>query len=151
MGPAAAVIGAVASVVGTVSSINAQQRAAKAQRQAAAVQQRQQQLQTRRSQRAAIRQSQLQRAQALTTAGALGVARYSVFTKDSDSLKSTEVVSDRKISGDYQPLAGGLQIRWAGSADDSEAILNDEWEVEVSGWYEEVDNSSMNSVRMTRR
>ena len=87
----------------------------------------------------------------ITTAGALGVARYSVFTKDSDSLKATEVVSDRKISGDYQPLAGGLQIRWAGSADDSEATLNDEWEVEVSGWYEEVDNSAMNSVRMTRR
>ena len=87
----------------------------------------------------------------ITTAGALGVATYSVFTKDSDSLKATEVVSDRKISGDYQPLAGGLQIRFAGSADDSEAVLNDEWEIEVTGWYEEVDNSTMNSVRMTRR
>ena len=87
----------------------------------------------------------------ITTAGALGVATYSVFTKDSDSLKATEVVSDRKISGDYQPLAGGLQIRFSGSADDSEAVLNDEWEIEVTGWYEEVDNSTMNSVRMTRR
>ena len=87
----------------------------------------------------------------ITTAGALGVATYSVFTKDSDSLKATEVVSDRKISGDYQALAGGLQIRFAGSADNSEAALNDEWEIEVTGWYEEVDNSTMNSVRMTRR
>ena len=87
----------------------------------------------------------------ITTAGALGVATYSVFTKDSDSLKATEVVSDRKISGDYQALAGGLQIRFAGSADNSEAALNDEWEIEVTGWYEEVDNSTMNSVRITRR
>ena len=83
--------------------------------------------------------------------GALGTSTYSVWTKDSDSLKATQVVTARKISGDYQPLAGTLQIRFAGSADDSVATQDNEWEVEVSGRHEEVDNSVINSVRMTRR
>jgi len=87
----------------------------------------------------------------ITTAGVLGIATYSVFVKNADSLKATEVVSSRKISGDFQSLAGTLEVRFGGSADDSAAVLDDEWEIEVSGWQEEVDNSSINSVRMTRR
>ena len=87
----------------------------------------------------------------IITGGALGTATYSVWTKDSDSLKATQVVTARKISGDYQPLAGTLEIRFSGSADDSVATANNEWEIEVSGWQEEVDNSVINSVRMTRR
>ena len=87
----------------------------------------------------------------ITTAGTIGTARYSVFVKDSDSLKATEVVSNRIISGDYQSLASHLEIRFAGEADDTVAALNDEWEVEVSGLFEEVDNSSVNSIKMTRR
>ena len=87
----------------------------------------------------------------VTGGGVLGTATYSVFVKDSDKLKATEVVANRKISGDYQPLAGGLRIRFAGSDDSASAALNDEWEIEVSGAYEEVDNSTMNSVTMTRR
>ena len=87
----------------------------------------------------------------ITTAGVIGTATYSVFVKDADSLKATEVVTNRKISGDYQSLAGTLEIRFSGSADDSAAVLNDEWEVEVAGWQEEIDNSSVNSIRMTRK
>ena len=96
----------------------------------------------------------------ITTAGAIGTARYSVFVKDSDSLKTTEVVSNRIISGDYQSLASHLEIRFgaenatassAAGISASEAALNDEWEVEVSGLFEEVDNSAVNSIKMTRR
>ena len=87
----------------------------------------------------------------ITTAGVLGTATYSVSVKDSESLKATDVVVNRKISGDYQALAGGLQIRFGGSADNSAAVQDDEWEIEVAGWQEEVDNSTVNSVRMTRR
>jgi len=86
----------------------------------------------------------------ITTGGVLGTAKYSVFIKNSDKLKNEEVVTNEIISGDYQPLAGGLQIRFAGSADDSTAAVNDEWEMEVAGWSEEVDNSAINSVKMTR-
>jgi hypothetical protein len=83
----------------------------------------------------------------ITTSGALGTATYSVYTKDSNSLKSNLAISDKVISGDYQPLAGGLEIRFAGSAD---AIQNDEWEIEVFGAYEDVDASTGKSVKMTR-
>ena len=85
------------------------------------------------------------------TGGALGTATYSVWNKDSTSLKNNQVITEEKITGDFQQLAGGLQIRFGGSADDSVATANNEWECEVAGWAEEVDNSAINSVRMTRR
>ncbi len=87
----------------------------------------------------------------IITGGVLGTATYSVWVKDADSLKATQVVTARKISGDYQSLAGSLEIRFGGSTDSSVATANNEWEVEVAGWQEEVDNSAVNSVRMTRR
>ena len=87
----------------------------------------------------------------IITGGALGTATYSVWNKDSTSLKNNQVITEEKITGDFQQLAGGLQIRFGGSADDSVATANNEWECEVAGWAEEVDNSAINSVRMTRR
>ena len=90
----------------------------------------------------------------ITTGGVLGTAKYSVYAKDEDKLKNNQVVTDEIITGDYQPLSGGLQIRFGGSTDSSTANVSgtaDEWEVEVAGWAEEVDNSTVNSVRMTRK
>ena len=87
----------------------------------------------------------------IITGGELGTATYSVWTKDSDDLKNNQVITEEKINGDYQILAGGLQIRFGGSADDSVATANNEWEIEVAGWQEEVDNSAINSIKMTRR
>ena len=82
--------------------------------------------------------------------GVLGTATYSVWTKDSTSLKNNQVVTAQKITGDYQPMAGGLEIRFAGSTDATEAAANDEWEIEVFGRHEDVDASSGRSVKMTR-
>tara|TARA_Y100000004_G_scaffold61785_1_gene69136 strand:+ start:890 stop:1849 length:960 start_codon:yes stop_codon:yes gene_type:complete len=87
----------------------------------------------------------------ITTGGVLGTAKYSVFIKDTDKLKNQQVVTNEIISGDYQPLAGGLEIRFAGSADNSTATVDDEWECEVVGYTEHVDNSAINSIKMTRR
>ena len=86
--------------------------------------------------------------------GGYGTATYSVWVKGSDKLgvnEGTQVITAEKIDGDYQSLSGGLQIRFGSSAKDSTATAGDEWEIEVSGWAEEVDNSAINSVRMTRR
>ena len=86
-------------------------------------------------------------------AGAMGTATYSVWVKDGDKLgvnEGTQVITAQKINGDYQSLAGGLQIRFAGSAKDSTAAANDEWEVEVHGRGEVVDNPVVRSVKMTR-
>ena len=90
----------------------------------------------------------------ITTGGAIGTAKYSVFVKNSDKLgmnEATEVVSDQTINGDYQPLSGYLEIRFAGTNFDSTAALDDIWEVEVMGWSEEVDSNSLKPIRMTRR
>ena len=89
----------------------------------------------------------------ITLAGVLGTAKYSVWVKGSTKLKETQVVTDEIITGDYQTLAGGLQIRFAGSADDSTANTTttaDEWEIEVFGRHETVDASEGRAVKMTR-
>jgi len=86
----------------------------------------------------------------ITLAGAIGTAKYSVWTKDSTSgLKSNQVVTDEIITGDYQALSGGLQIRFQGTDDSATATLNDEWEVEVMG-REEIADTGVRSVRNTR-
>ena len=94
----------------------------------------------------------------ITTGGRFGAAKYSVWIKDSDYLGAermnnsvTANLVDEVINGQFQSLTGGLQIRFGGDTADV-AIADDKWEIEVSGYYEEVDNaSSMRSVRMTRK
>ncbi len=85
-----------------------------------------------------------------TTGGVLGTAKYSVWVKGSTKLKENQVVTDKIITGDYQPLAGGLEIRFAGSADGIQAAVDDEWEIEVFGRHETVDASEGRAVKMTR-
>ena len=83
-----------------------------------------------------------------------GTATYSVWVKDGDKLgnqQGSQVVTAEKINGDYHSLAGGLQIRFGGSTKTSVATATNEWEIEVAGWQEEVDNSAINTVKMTRR
>ena len=87
----------------------------------------------------------------VTTGGAIGTAKYSVYAKNTDGLKNDIVLQDEIINGDYQELAAGLQIRFQGSSDSSTATQNDEWEVEVTSIYEETENASMRSVKMTRK
>ena len=91
----------------------------------------------------------------IVTGGAMdGTATYSVWVKDGDKLgnqQGSQVVTAEKINGDYQSLAGGLQIRFGGSTKTSVATATNEWEIEVAGWQEEVDNSTINTVKMTRR
>ena len=90
----------------------------------------------------------------ITSSDIIGVAKYSVWVKDGDKLGMNEgrqVVTDKTINGDYQPLAGGLEVRFAGTNFDDTAEANDTWEVEVMGWSEEVDSNNLKSIKMTRR
>ena len=82
-----------------------------------------------------------------------GTATYSVWVKDGDKLGNQEgnqVVTAEKINGDFQALAGGLQIRFGGDTKSSVATANDEWEVEVTGRGEYVDSSDMKAIKITR-
>ncbi len=85
------------------------------------------------------------------TGGAIGTATYNVFVKDSNGLKQNQVVTNEKITGDYQAMAYGLEVRFAGTTDASEATANNEWEVEVRGYNEEVDTADLKGIKMTRK
>ena len=82
-----------------------------------------------------------------------GTATYSVWVKDGDKLgnqQGTQVVTAEKINGDFQALAGGLQIRFGGNTKTSVATATNEWEIEVTGRGEYVDSSDMKSIKLTR-
>ena len=87
----------------------------------------------------------------ITTAGAVGVGKYSVWTKSGDKLKDNLVVDDQVIIGDYQTLAYGLEVRFGDTDDSGAAAINDEWEVEVRGYNEEIDTADLKGIKMTRR
>jgi len=90
----------------------------------------------------------------IVTGGALdGTATYSVWVKNSDKLgiqQGNQVVTAEKINGDYQSLAGGLQIRFAGESKTSVATATNEWEIEVMGASEHIDASGVKSVQNSR-
>ena len=65
-------------------------------------------------------------------------------------INSTAVELAKKINGDYQALAGGLQIRFAGESKTSVATATNEWEIEVMGAAEHIDASGVKSVANTR-
>ena len=92
----------------------------------------------------------------ISTAGAIGTAKYDVYHGDSTGLKQNKVVDGELITGKYQSIGSGLQVRFAGSTDASVATAGgtpDEWELECWGQYESLDDSpgSGTNTRLTRR
>tara|TARA_Y100001938_G_C8029468_1_gene399835 strand:+ start:71 stop:1102 length:1032 start_codon:yes stop_codon:yes gene_type:complete len=89
---------------------------------------------------------------AINTTGIMGVATYDVEIKDSTRVKNNKVVENEIINGDYQDLAGGLQIRFQGKNDSSIATQDDEWEIEVFGTQESLDDNigAVKYTSMTR-
>ena len=82
-----------------------------------------------------------------------GTAKYSVWIKSTTKLgilDGSQVVDTKEINGDYQPLAGGLEIRFAGETEASVASINNLWEIEVMGAGEYVDASTIVGVYNTR-
>ena len=90
----------------------------------------------------------------IETGGALdGTATYSVWVKNSDKLgiqQGNQVVTSEKINGDYQALAGNLQIRFAGEDKTSVATATNEWEIEVTGAAEHIDAAGVKNVQSSR-
>jgi hypothetical protein len=92
----------------------------------------------------------------ITTAGVMGTAKYSVWETDSTNLGSEKMNNGETasytetVSGDYQILSRGLEIRFAGDTGDT-ATLNDYWEIEVHGKFEDTDGGMPMSIRMSRR
>ena len=95
----------------------------------------------------------------VSTNGAnIGKALFTIWGRDgSGILKSRKIVSDEKITGSYQSIGNGLQIRFSATEIDGTkdiATLNDEWELECWGTSEMVLENSASSYGytvMTRR
>jgi hypothetical protein len=88
----------------------------------------------------------------VTLGGVIGTSTYSVWVKDNDTLKNNQVVTDEKITGDYDHITSGLYLRWSG--DDvatATTTTNDEYEIEVHSSGINSDISSVGSISMTRR
>ena len=84
--------------------------------------------------------------------GIIGTSTYSVYVKDNDKLKTNQIVTSEKITGDYDLIVSGLYMRWSGD-DVITAITttNDEYEIEVHSSSINTSVSSVGSMRMTRR
>tara|TARA_Y100000310_G_scaffold99122_1_gene96888 strand:- start:37 stop:1002 length:966 start_codon:yes stop_codon:yes gene_type:complete len=84
--------------------------------------------------------------------GIIGTSTYSVYVKDNDKLKTHQVVTSEKITGDYDLICSSLYMRWSG--DDvitATTTTNDEYEIEVHSSSINTSVSSIGSIRMTRR
>ena len=91
----------------------------------------------------------------VNTAGVIGTAKFDVYGRSTDSLKSTKIVDAEIINGQYQSIGNGLEIRFAGKNSSSSATAGgtpDEWEIEVWGRMESIDDNigNVRSVKMTR-
>ena len=101
----------------------------------------------------------------IETAGVIGTAKYSVWTVGNDKLginKGNLAVDSEVITGEYQSLSGGLQVRFGASTPTgtngattdlmtASATLHDVWEVEVWGVGEEIDDArGIKSANLTR-
>ena len=82
----------------------------------------------------------------------IGTATFSVYAKNSTTLKTDQIVTSETINGDFQQILGSLAIRWR--TDDTATGLvkqNDEYEIELWGSSLDSTISSVGSMRMTRR
>ena len=85
--------------------------------------------------------------------GAIGTAKMTVKAKDQDKLKNDVIVDSEIITGDFQNLTSGLQIRWsAGVIDGSTDVATqaDEYEIELYSASMDATVSNVGSVGLTR-
>ena len=83
----------------------------------------------------------------------IGTATFSVYAKNTTTLKTDQIITAKTINGDFQSLGvGSLYVRWGG--DDSataKVYQDDEYEIELWGSSLDTAVSSVGSMRMTRR
>ena len=88
----------------------------------------------------------------ITTGGGIGTAQFTASVASDTGLKTTDL-DPVTITGGYDILTGGLEIRFAADSTDTstwDAAKNDEWELEVYGKYEEVDRPNPGYIRASR-
>lgn len=86
-----------------------------------------------------------------TTKGVIGTAKIDVFNGDyTDGIKTHHILKDELVTGLYQNIGSGIQIRFQGKDSNSIMEINDEWEIEVFGKGEEIDDLGSNNIMVTK-
>jgi len=86
-----------------------------------------------------------------TTPGAIGTAKVDVYTGDkTNGIKSKQSLSDQLVTGLYQSVGFGLEVRFQGAESTTIMRLNDEWEIEVRGLGEELQDLGAGNIRVTK-
>ena len=82
----------------------------------------------------------------------IGTATFSVYGKNSTTLKTDQILTSKTINGDFQPIIGSLAIRW-GTDDVATGLVKEDDEYEIELWGSSLDAtvSSVGSIIMTRR
>tara|TARA_R110002096_G_scaffold8558_6_gene35303 strand:+ start:3364 stop:4575 length:1212 start_codon:yes stop_codon:yes gene_type:complete len=101
----------------------------------------------------------------ITTSGVIGTATYSIWVSGNDKLginQGSKVVTDEIITGNYQTISNGLQVRFGASTTigtsgatanlmDASATIHDVYEIEAFAVGEEIqDSRGIKSAYMTR-
>ena len=82
----------------------------------------------------------------------IGTATFSVYAKNTTTLKTDQIVTSETINGDFQPILGSLAIRW-GTDDTATGLVKEDDEYEIELWGSSLDAtiSQVGSIRMSRR
>jgi hypothetical protein len=82
----------------------------------------------------------------------IGTATFSVYAKNSTTLKTDQIVTSEIINGDFQPILGTLAIRW-GTDDSATGLVkqDDEYEIELWGHSLDATISTARTIEISRR
>ena len=86
-----------------------------------------------------------------TKEGDIGTAEVDIYTGNSTTgIKSVLSLSEQLVTGLYQTIGSGLQVRFQNTMSTNIMKVNDEWEIECFGKGEEIADLGYNSIKSTR-
>ena len=86
-----------------------------------------------------------------TTSGKIGVGKFDVYIGNAtDGIKSYQSLKDQVVTGLYQTIGNGLQVRFQGQSLISTMQVNDEWQIECWGKGEEYSDLGYKSIISTK-
>ncbi len=88
----------------------------------------------------------------VTTLGVIGTAQFTSYGYDSTNKtpQTQALVSAEVITGQFQHIGGGLQVKFAGATSASAAALNDRWEIAVRSISQPIEEGGFNVMEAVR-
>ena len=86
-----------------------------------------------------------------TTGGVIGTAKIDVYHGDStNGIKSNKVLEGEIVTGLYQTIGNGLEVRFQGGDIANIMTEGDEWEIEAWGKGEEINDLGSSNILVTK-